>query len=115
MNIREAIAVSSTASFPEEACGLVLGYERVVTCSNVSEEPFTSFRIDPEEAEMWWATGKVTGVWHSHCFDPAVPSERDQELAVPELECLIYSVLDEDLGVYFPDEQGLLQLVRFLG
>lgn len=114
-SVKEAIAAASNALFPEEACGFILGYEAVVSCANVAEEPCVAFRIDPSEADHWWGTGWVTGVWHSHPGDPAVPSEADQALAVPGIETWIYSVPDEDLGVYLPDEAGRLQLVRFEG
>lgn len=110
--MREAIAAEANARFPEEACGFILGYGRVVACRNVAEEPQQSFVIDPVQADKWWGTGQVVGVWHSHCFDPAVPSADDQALAVPRLEHWIYSVPDEDLYVYELDNNGTLQLLR---
>lgn len=112
--VRDIIILSANTQFPREACGFILNSEQaVVTCTNVAEDPYSSFRIGPAEAERWWSTGQVVGVWHSHSGGPAVPSEKDEELAVPGIESWIYSVPDEDLAVYLPDEQGRLQLVRF--
>ena len=111
VNIRAAIVAESRARFPEEACGFILSDGNMVTAKNVAEDPAQSFRIDDATAERWWPTGKVTGVWHSHCFDPAIPSADDEAMAHPELECWIYSVLDEQLGIYRPDKRGRLQLL----
>lgn len=109
-----AIAVASAALYPQEACGFVLGYERVVECTNAAREPLDAFYIQSEEAERWWKTGEVTAVWHSHPRDPAVPSQRDQEMAVPGLGFWIYSLPDAALGVYVRDEEGQLRLKGML-
>lgn len=111
VNIRAAIVAEATARFPEEACGFILSTGTVVMAKNVAQDPANGFIVDPNVADLWWPTGRVTGVWHSHCFDPAVPSEADQALAHPKVECWIYSVLDEQLGIYKPDKQGTLQMV----
>lgn len=110
--MKSLISASALAAFPGEACGLVLEHERVVTCRNISEQPLTNFYIDPVEAHYWWQQGHVTGMWHSHPNDPAVPSQGDEALAVPGLDYLIYSVTDEDLITYRLDEHGRLQHVR---
>lgn len=111
VNIRAAIVAEATARFPQEACGFILDTGTIVVAENVAHDPQQNFLIDHATADMWWPTGKVTGVWHSHCFDPAIPSEADQEHAQPGLECWIYSVMDEQLGIYKPDRQGQLQMV----
>lgn len=110
--MKERIQTEANARFPEEACGFVLSGRQVVVCENAAEDPLQSFLIDPDEAERWWLTGGVTAVWHSHCAAPAIPSGDDEALAVPWLECWIYSVPDEDLGIYLPDSDGRLQLLR---
>lgn len=107
-----AIADEANARFPEEACGFVLGDGTIVACTNTAEDPQHDFLIDPVEAERWWGTGDVVAVWHSHCFDPAVPSERDEELAVAGLEHWVYSVLDEDLQKYVLKEGKLVNKPR---
>lgn len=107
--MKDAIAAAANALFPEEACGFVLQGDRVVTCRNVAEDPCNAFRIGRDEADDWWATGQVTAVWHSHPVGPAVPSAVDEELAVPTLDFLIYSVTEEDLACYYP-EAGKLHL-----
>lgn len=108
--MKDKIAAEANARFPEEACGLVLGDAVLVLCDNAAEDPFQSFLVPSEVAERYHT--QATAVWHSHCFDPAIPSEDDERLAVPGLECWIYSVPDEQLGVYLPDEDGRLQLLR---
>ena len=105
-----SIAAASLAQFPREACGFVLATGTVVVAENLAEDG--RFHIDPITADRWWPTGQVVAVWHSHCFDPAVPSQQDEELAHPDIECWIYSVPDEQLGIYRPDEHGRLQLIR---
>lgn len=111
VNIRAAIVAEATARFPEEACGFILSTGTVVMAKNIAQDPANNFMLDPAVGELWWPTGKVSGVWHSHCFDSAVPSERDESLAQPGLECWIYSVMDEQLGIYKPDKNGKLQLL----
>lgn len=110
--MKEAIAAAANALFPLEACGFVLRGGAVVTCRNEADDPFTGFVIGRDEADDWWATGQVEGVWHSHPQSHAVPSSDDQRLAVPTLDFYIYSVPDEDLAVYRPDPCGRLQLVQ---
>lgn len=105
-----AIVTASLARFPLEACGLVLATGAVVEAWNAAEDPRGSFVVDSYTAQRWWPTGEVVAVWHSHPFDPAIPSDADQRLAHPDIECWIYSVPDEQLGIYSPDDQGRLQL-----
>lgn len=112
MKAAQAIATLSMARFPSEACGFVFVTGAIVEAENAAEDPLHGFRISDEDAERWWRTGGIVGVWHSHCFDPAVPSAQDEAQAVPGLQCWIYSVLDGDLGIYMPDPEGRLQLVE---
>lgn len=109
--IHAAIVAESLARFPLEACGFILTTGDMVVADNVSPEPTQRFQIDSVTADLWWPTGKVAGVWHSHCFAPAIPSDDDQALAHPGLECWIYSVPDEQLGIYLPDDNKQLQLI----
>ena len=111
--MKQAIADAANVSFPEEACGFLLESGTVVVCPNGAEDRVNSFRIPADVADYWWQTGTVVGVWHSHCFDPAVPSEADEELAVAGIKTLIYSVPDEDLMVYVLLD-GKLQLQEML-
>lgn len=110
--MKDAIAAAANALFPQEACGFVLRDGQVITCRNVAEDPRAAFRIGRMEAEEWWATGQVAGVWHSHPNDSVLPSADDERMAVPTLDFYIYSVLDEDLACYHPDAEGRLQLVQ---
>ena len=105
-HVVDAVQAAANAEHPKEACGFVLADGQVVSCVNVDEWPWGRFTIDPEEAQRWWDTGDVAAVWHSHPEDPALPSELDEELAPPGVHFLVYSVLDEDLGVYLRTEPG---------
>lgn len=114
---RQQIEEYALRAFPREACGFVLETGAVVDCTNTDDAPFYRYTIDPAEAQHWWNTGRVRGVWHSHPNDPAVPSEGDMQqwqgdtLLWP-FDCLIYSVPDEDLGTYRADGSGRLALLR---
>ena len=111
VNVRAAIVEEANSRFPKEACGLILTTGTVIMAKNIAHDATNNFLVEPDLVEMWWPTGAVSGVWHSHCFDPAVPSEADEQKAVPGLDCWIYSVMDEQLGIYRPDRQGRLQLI----
>ena len=111
--MKDTIAEVANVSFPREACGFLLEDGTVVVCHNDAEDPINAFQIPRDESDYWWRTRTVVGVWHSHCFAPAVPSETDEALAVAGVQHLIYSVPDEDLGVYVLLE-GRLQLQSML-
>lgn len=109
---REQLAEAANKAVPKEACGFILAQGTVVECTNIDEAPWYRYKIDEDEAAAWWETGLVIAVWHSHPTGPAVPSEVDAELAPPGVEAWVYSVEDEDLGIYHKDERGQLALVR---
>ena len=111
--MKDAIAKAANVAFPREACGFLLESGTVVVCHNDAEDPTVAFRIPRDSADYWWQTGVVVGVWHSHCAAPAVPSDADEALAVAGVKTLIYSVLDEDLGIYTL-EAGRLRLQEML-
>jgi len=66
---------------PHEACGLVVSAgrkHRLLRGLNISEEPRTTFALDPA---VWLEVGDneaVIGVYHSHCDVPATPSMADR-------------------------------------
>lgn len=81
---------------PEEACGLISAPRHrregkwatfaLWGAENASEEPETSFLIDPRAQtsilEQIWKRGEdLVGVYHSHPRSKAEPSERDREIA----------------------------------
>lgn len=109
--MKDRIAAEALARFPEEACGLVLGGSVLVVAENVAEDPIQAFKVHPDTVERYWR--ETTAVWHSHCFGPAMPSEEDERWATqPGIETWIYSVPDEELGIYLPSERGRLRLLR---
>lgn len=112
--VRDDITSYALADFPREACGFLLSTGAVVHCTNVADDPYNGFLIDQVEADAWWATELVVGVWHSHATGAAVPSDRDSAMAVPGIAHVIYSVEDEDLATYQPRD-GALHLVSMEG
>lgn len=112
--VRVRIADVANTAHPEEACGFILNDGTVVVCDNIAPEPWNGFLIDEDEAQRWWATGGVVACWHSHTDAPAVPSNEDQSMAVGGIDTWIYSVPDEDLGIYRL-EDGALRLIRMEG
>lgn len=113
MNVKEQIAAIANAEYPREACGVLLKGGVVVQCANTAEDPVNHFRIDQTEMAQWWETEQLVAVWHSHPHAPAVPSEADEESFVNagvRMGCLIYSVVDEDLG-WYDFQDGRLRLV----
>ena len=117
MSLRLAIAEMANAAAPAEACGFIVRSllpnetSFIVIVQNIDDAPYYRFTMDPDEAEIWWGTGRVQAVWHSHPTGSAVPSGGDEEQAVPGVEHWIYSVEDEDLTRYRL-EDGKLVLIE---
>ena len=103
-----AIVAAAEASYPEEACGLLVGrwlgadrcrVRRAVASANLAPEPATAFEIDPAlrldlQRRLRGGPDRVVGLYHSHPERPAQPSARDLERAwEPEQVWLITSVL----------------------
>ena len=75
---------------PEEACGLLLGADGVVSearrCANVAADPRRFFELDPvaliaaHRAERGGGPALI-GYWHSHPSGVAEPSAEDQRQA----------------------------------
>lgn len=92
--------------YPKECCGIVTGNvsqrSKVVTkvyrMTNVSENPETCYFMKPEEQlkvfkEMRQLGVEMLGIYHSHAYSPAYPSQRDCELAFyPEADYIIISL-----------------------
>lgn len=115
--IQDDVRTLSNLAYPKEACGFIFINAPVPgsgvyaqSVDNVAEWPYAQFRIRDADAQWALGTGRCVGVWHSHCSDPAVPSELDQELAPDGMYFLIYAVQDEDLAVFLKDEDGQLAL-----
>lgn len=89
----EAMKVEARRTFPCEACGILLGEGRRITCfvatDNVHPEPQTRFEIDPQmllDAYRAARAGasQVIGFFHSHPSGRAAPSTTDIELAAKD-------------------------------
>ena len=106
----KAVADAAEDAYPEEACGLLVGYAqppedvvvtRVEVSENVTEEDAADrFEVDPHlRLELMRALDggpeRIVGHFHSHPDHPAQPSERDLERAFEsDLVWLITAVLD---------------------
>jgi proteasome lid subunit RPN8/RPN11 len=97
----QQIVQHAMATYPQECCGLLVGQGKqtivVYPMENVSSSPHDRYTIDPAAmlAVMKSVRGQdlsIIGIYHSHPDHPAVPSERDRELAWPEYSYLILSV-----------------------
>lgn len=91
------------AEAPNEACGLLAGRDRRVTCvlpaTNVAENPLVSYLMDPEDQlrhfQMIEKKGlDLLGIYHSHPVSPAYPSPTDLSMAYyPEAVYAIISLM----------------------
>jgi proteasome lid subunit RPN8/RPN11 len=97
----QQIIQQAIATYPHECCGLLVGQDKqtiaVYPMENTSNSPHDRYMIDPAAmlAVMKSIRGQdlnIIGIYHSHPDHPAVPSERDRELAWPEYSYLILSV-----------------------
>ncbi|WP_215267860.1 C40 family peptidase [Escherichia coli] len=76
----------------EEVCGLVIDNEHFYPCANVSETPYNSFKISPDDYIKADELGVITAVFHSHVDDIPVLSARDrQQQVISGLPWLLYS------------------------
>jgi proteasome lid subunit RPN8/RPN11 len=85
---------------PEEACGLLAGFDsrvyEVISVTNDLHSPYR-FRMNPDEQlaamiHMEELGYQLLGIFHSHIHGPTVPSETDlRESMVPEVAFLIWS------------------------
>lgn len=103
------ITDAAEASYPDEACGLLIGAARAdgnIIVSGVEPAPNIAgsgsgerFEIDPRvrlalTRRLRGGTQRIIGHYHSHPDHPALPSARDLEMAFePDLIWLITSVL----------------------
>jgi proteasome lid subunit RPN8/RPN11 len=130
-NLFEEIQDYAVTSYPEEAAGIMIGYEhngdRYITnllkLVNAREESARRNRYlitaedmlrGEKEAELLGLN--IVGIFHSHPDHPAVPSEYDREWAVPWYSYIITSVhkgvahqskswrLDDDRSVFHSEE-----------
>jgi proteasome lid subunit RPN8/RPN11 len=104
--LRLEIEARAAASYPDEACGLLIGrqagavasVERVVAARNANAERARDrYDLDPADQlaaeEAARAAGlDVVGVWHSHPDHPARPSETDRAAAWERWSYVIVSV-----------------------
>jgi len=94
---------------PEEACGLIGGFQNRASLIFPVENEFHSpsrFRMKAEEQLSVFLTLEeneldLIGIYHSHPTGPAFPSQTDQsEFAYPGTAYLIWSLLNADWKVH---------------
>ena len=100
-----AIETAAEATYPEEACGLLVGEGaaevRVTSLhpsDNLADEPGRRFEVDPAlslklHKSLRHSDQRLVGVFHSHPEGPAKPSAHDLSRAwQPELAWLLTAV-----------------------
>jgi proteasome lid subunit RPN8/RPN11 len=106
----KTIVDAAEAAFPDECCGLLVGYHeapqnqivtRVEISPNLAEDNAAErFEVSPQlrldvMRALEGGPERIVGHFHSHPDHPAQPSDRDLERAwEPEMVWLITSVLD---------------------
>ncbi len=104
--LRQQLSDLVKASYPFEACGLLVGREedkrtavvRIAPARNLNrEQPRRRYLLDPQDFlaadQAARAQGlEIVGFWHSHPDSPARPSRTDLEGAWAEYSYLIISV-----------------------
>jgi proteasome lid subunit RPN8/RPN11 len=108
---RRAMELHTTETYPEEACGFLLGTEgeprRLVqarpTANVHGEDKTRRFTIDPREIlrldrELEGGPVKLLGFYHSHPDHPAVPSTYDTERGWSWYSYLIQALRGGKLG-----------------
>jgi [CysO sulfur-carrier protein]-S-L-cysteine hydrolase len=108
-DLRREMLEHVSASFPEEACGLLVGtgsvIEKVFPVTNICHSS-TAFRMDAEEQFkiMTWQEEHhrdLLAIYHSHPQGPSYPSPRDlDEFAYPGSPYLMWSIRGRQWQVF---------------
>lgn len=101
---KEKIIEHCKSVYPQEACGILAGKagraEKIYFMANVSDDKLHCYFMDPKEQlgvfkEMRNEGLELVGIYHSHAYTDAYPSQRDIELAYyPEAHYIIVSFKD---------------------
>jgi proteasome lid subunit RPN8/RPN11 len=120
----EIIKNHAQITYPDECCGLILGYKHsgykivveIIPTENVWNREKSNFTQNPEEystsrryaisPQVMLQTQKaarnrnlnIIGIYHSHPDNPAIPSEWDKIYAWPEYSYVILSVQNTQTG-----------------
>ena len=84
--IWQHVVAEATKQSPMEACGLIIrsgkGGQRAITCKNEAlregSDPRKTFRITREEMEQAEDQGEILACYHSHIYQPPIPSAGDK-------------------------------------
>ncbi len=107
-NVVEEMRSHARQAYPNECCGALLGREReasmAIPLPNATDgEPRRRFLIAPEEYLRVERQARerrelLLGIYHSHPNHPARPSQYDLEHAWPNLDYVIMTVTDREVG-----------------
>lgn len=103
----QQIMEHTKGEYPQEACGILAGKDKVVEkvyqMENVSETPRTRYFMKPQEQlrvfkEIRKLKLELLVIYHSHINSPAYPSAKDVELAFyPDTSYLIISLNNKNI------------------
>lgn len=110
---REAMVAHARRADPEECCGVLLGNETARGVRVTSVEPAANvdasdrrrrYTIDPRALLDAHRSAResgleVVGYYHSHPRDPAVPSARDLDRALPGASYVIVSLVADEPSI----------------
>ena len=80
MKWKEAALLHAKEADPKESVGLVVlikGKEHYKRCSNIADEPTTTFLLDPDDYAKWSDKGTIMSIVHSHPVTYPTPSKAD--------------------------------------
>jgi len=109
-----AIRSASVAAAPQEACGLLFGYEdRIVEATvaqNVAAEPWHRFEIDPAHLFAAYRRARngplaLIGCWHSHPNGHPAPSRHDED-GVSDRNWLWLIATGDRIAAWRPSVEG---------
>lgn len=105
-----------------EVCGLIAGsgnrFTGIYPVRNIAEDPARRFLLDAEEQiaamrNMRQKQQELLGIYHSHPYTTAEPSETDQDLAAyPGVYYVIVSLLNNrtDIRMYYYDGHSFVRV-----
>lgn len=101
--LRRRLEMLAKDAYPNEAVGLLFPDERIVSLTNIAEDPHSNFSVAKEELvkalqyaeENDWHIDEVV-LWHSHPSGGVGPSRVDFQQRTPLKHHLVVTLTDED-------------------
>lgn len=101
----EAIYAHAEKDAPNECCGLIVKCgkkSRTIPAKNIADKPRSTFDLDPDAWLEVKDDEEVIGIYHSHCYQSADPSEADKVAC--ELTQLPWHIVSFPSGGYVVHE-----------